>query len=326
MKLIEKMKNAILRTYKEIVPAFPRSVLMEPTNACNLRCIMCPAYGEKVQRKRDIGFMSRNLWVKAIDEIGSWDANVNLDLHGAGEPLLHPDFLEMLAYAKSKKDITVGFLSNATLLNREMASSIIDIGVDWICFSVDGAEKHIFEHYRKGADFDLVEENIRYLLSIRKVDNPVISFNMVRHQEADVMKFIDKWSGLVDVLNISIKRPHVINGKSKLKLLKPCGLLYQQLALSWTGKAGLCCEDFWLDHVTGQFPEESLHNIWHGHLLNNVRKKHETKRSDSVNLCRTCNATFLHLYKEWFVEKGKIKTLIREELPEINPEMAICSN
>ncbi|MBI5634036.1 MAG: radical SAM protein [Nitrospirae bacterium] len=326
MKFVKKIIRSFGRVEKRSVDQFPSNVLLEPTNACNLRCRMCPAYGEGVERKRDIGFINREVWTKALDEIGTWPSRVNLDLHGAGEPLLHPDFLDMLAHARSKKNITVGFLSNATLLNREMASAIMDIGLDWICFSVDGAEKHIFEHYRKGADFDLVEENIKYLLSIRKGSNPVISFNMVRHQELDVKMFIDKWSGLVDVLNISLKRLQGINGAGGLKLLTPCALIYQQLPIAWTGKAGLCCEDFWLDHVIGTFPEESLYEIWHGKLLNNIRKKHEKQQADDVKLCRTCNATFLHLHKEWFVEKGRINTLIREELPEMRPEIAVKAN
>ncbi|MEF9426654.1 MAG: radical SAM protein, partial [Candidatus Mariimomonas ferrooxydans] len=139
---------------------FPQSILLEPTNACNLRCRMCPIYGEGVKKSREVGFIKREVWTKALDEIGSWPVDVNLDIHGAGEPFLHPNFFDIISYAKSMNNIKVGFFCNATLLNQEKARAIIELGVDWVCFSIDGSEKEVFEHYRKGAVLEAVEENI----------------------------------------------------------------------------------------------------------------------------------------------------------------------
>jgi sulfatase maturation enzyme AslB (radical SAM superfamily) len=305
------------------VPKFPKSVLLEPTNACNLRCRMCPAYGEGVQKSRDIGFIKKDVWMSAIDEIGSWPSRVNLDIHGAGEPLLHPEFFDIVSYAKNKNNITLGFLCNATLLDQKKSKAVIELGVDWVCFSVDGAEKEIFEYYRKGAVLNTVEENIKYLLSLRKNEKPSIFFNMVNHEEADINKFIDKWSGLVDSLTISIKRPVLRDKNKRLKLLKPCFLLYHQLAIGWSGRTGLCCEDYWIEYVTGEFPTQSLYDIWHGKPFKKARRLHETGRYDELYLCRTCNTTIFHQYKERIVEKDAQKTIVRTELSDINPEFAI---
>ncbi len=322
MKVLTRLKKLISKEQKVFQPEFPQSILLEPTNACNLRCRMCSIYGEGVKKSREIGFMERATWVNAIDEIGSWPSHVNLDLHGAGEPLLHPHFFDMVSYAKSKKNITVGFLCNATLLDQEKAKAVIELGVDWICFSVDGAQKEIFEYYRKGAVLEVVEENIKFLLSLRRETKPHVSFNMVAHREADLNLFIDKWSGLIDSLSISIKRPVLREDNIRLTFKKPCPLLYHQLVIGWPGKAGLCCEDAWGDYITGDFPGTSLYEIWQGKPLQKARKLHETLRQDRLYLCGTCDTIVFHQFEERVIERDGRTTTIRKELPDLKPDMA----
>jgi hypothetical protein len=322
MKIMKRIFNAFKNVERRPACEFPRNILLEPTNACNLRCRMCPIYGEDVRRKREVGFIKREVWIKALDEIGSWPVRVNVDIHGAGEPLLHPDFFDIAGHAKNKANITLGFLCNGTLLDQRKARAVVDLGVDWVCFSVDGCEKEVFEYYRKGAVLDIVEDNINYLLAIRKNDRLGISLNMVGHKEADMDLFISKWAGLVDNISISIKRPVNRPEYGRLKLIKPCPLLYQQLVVGWSGKAGLCCEDYWIDYAAGDFPSESLYDIWHGKPLKSARKLHEDGRYERLNLCRVCDTTVFHRYEERVVEKNDRKTLVRKELADINAELA----
>jgi pyruvate-formate lyase-activating enzyme len=323
MKFLKRIIDVFQRAEQLPVPEFPSNILLEPTNACNLRCRMCPAYGEGVQKKRDIGFMQRDVWKRAIDEIGSWPSTVNLDIHGAGEPLLHPDFIDIVSYAKSKNNISLGFLCNGTLLDRKKSKSVIELGVDWVCFSVDGAEKEIFEYYRKGAVLQTVEENIEYLLSLKINEKPLVSLNMVNHPEADTQKYIDKWAGCADTITISRKRPICRDVNRHLKLLQPCSFLYRQLAIGWTGVTGLCCEDYWIEYATGEFPAQSLYDIWHGKVFGKARKLHETGRYNELYLCRTCDATIFHSYEERNFDKDGKRTFVREELTDINQTLAV---
>jgi hypothetical protein len=298
-----------------MVSEYPSSVLLEVTNACNLRCRMCFIWGEGVSRQRDVGFVGEAVWRPAIDEIATWPLTVALDLHGAGEPLLHPNFFSIAGYAKSKKNLSVGFLSNATLLNEEKARAVIDLDIDWVAFSVDGAQKEVFEYYRKGASFEQVEANIERLLSLRRGGKPSVSFNMVSHDEADQEIFINRWKGKVDMLTLSTKRPPNRECDTPIVLTAPCLLLSQQLVVGWNGVAGLCCEDFWGDYITGKFPDASLYEIWHGKALARARALHEKGDYRKIGLCRQCNAGELHGYEEWTVEENGVHTLVRKELP-----------
>jgi sulfatase maturation enzyme AslB (radical SAM superfamily) len=315
MKLAMKIKNVFSRNQRVTESDFPKSIILEPTNACNLRCRMCSVWGEGVKKSRDVGFIKRDAWTAILDEIGSWPAKVDLDIHGAGEPLLHPDFLDMLAYAKSKKNIHLGFLCNATLLDAKKAEAAAGL-VDWVGFSVDGAQKDIFEHYRKGAVLAEVEDNIERVISLKRDGKPGIFLNMVAHSEADTALFIERWKGKADTLQISLKRPVNRENNRKITLIKPCTLPFQQFIIGWSGHAVLCCEDCWGEYIIGKFPEDSLYNIWHGKKMNKARLLLKKGRQEEIPLCRCCDSGIFHDYRETSIEN----THVRIELPSIKPE------
>jgi len=317
MPIIENILKVFSKQKPLNVRPYPSLVLLEVTNACNLKCRMCFIYGEDVKKRRETGFMKKDVWQAAIDEMGSWGADLTLDLHGAGEPLLHPELFEIISLAKGKKNLSTGFLSNATLLTKEKAQAVIETGVDWIGFSVDGAQREVFEYYRKGALLAEVEENIEYLLSIRISQKPSVYINMVCHLEADIELFLNRWQGKVDTIMLSIKR---LNDKKKnrpVSLEKPCHLLYQQLIMGWDGTTALCCEDFCCDYRTGKFPELSLFDIWHGNLFNNARLLHEKGNARKIDLCRYCDSVVFHEYDEKTYEHNGKRTVVQTELPTI---------
>jgi radical SAM protein with 4Fe4S-binding SPASM domain len=88
-------------------------------------------------------------------------------LQGLGEPLLAPDLLEMVAYAK-KRGVRVGFNTNGTLLTRAVGERLVDLRLDWLHVSLDGARAATFEGIRDGASFERVRTNVRGLLEIRR--------------------------------------------------------------------------------------------------------------------------------------------------------------
>jgi len=317
MAFTKIISNLLLKSKSVEVPPYPSFILMEVTNACNLRCSMCLIYGEGVTRKREIGFIKKDIWQKAIDEMGSWSGQIMLDLHGAGEPLLHPELFDIISYAKTKGNLSVGFLSNATLLSREKAAAVMETGVDWIGFSVDGAQKDVFESYRKGAILEEVEDNINYLLSLRINNKPTVFLNMVCHAEADADLFVEHWKGKVDTLLLSIKRINDRKKNKPISFVKPCHLLSQQLIMGWDGTTVLCCEDFFCDYITGKFPEMSLSEIWQGRKFNKARLLHEKGNQRRIDLCCYCDSVAFHEFDEKTCEHNRQRTLIRKELPSI---------
>lgn len=131
----------------------PIIVQIEPTLHCNLKCEMC--INPIIKRvKRHMTFTE---FKKILDEMPFVS---KISLVGAGEPLLNPDIFNMVSYAKSK-GILIGFATNGMLLNDIMCRKIIGQPIDWVNISLDSADKEKYERIRKGADFQVVIDNIK---------------------------------------------------------------------------------------------------------------------------------------------------------------------
>jgi radical SAM protein with 4Fe4S-binding SPASM domain len=147
----------------DLVPPLPETLQVEVTSACNLRCAMCLVrYRPPVNKLA--GAMPLAVLRGLLDDLPGLR---QLTLQGLGEPLLAPDLLPMVRYAK-QRGIRVGFNSNATLLNRRRATELVDSGLDWLHVSIDGARAETFESIRDGASFDTVVSNIAGLAQAKR--------------------------------------------------------------------------------------------------------------------------------------------------------------
>jgi putative metalloenzyme radical SAM/SPASM domain maturase len=62
-----------------------------------------------------------------------------LVLNGIGEPLLHPEIVTMVEFARATMPASgwIGFQTNGMLLNRDNIESLLDAGLNRLCISVD---------------------------------------------------------------------------------------------------------------------------------------------------------------------------------------------
>ncbi len=134
-----------------------RKLYLEPTTRCNLACRTC----------------IRNVWSDAEDTM-DMDTFQHL-MQGVqdlprlervvftafGEPLSHPQILEMIA-AVRQRDIAVTIGSNGLLLDAAMSRQLVRLGVDRIVISVDGVRPETYADVR-GAVLSQVLGNIRAL-------------------------------------------------------------------------------------------------------------------------------------------------------------------
>jgi MoaA/NifB/PqqE/SkfB family radical SAM enzyme len=118
MAIKSKLKQAVPQPLKQLfhMLAEPKlkTVFIELTNACNLRCETCHS-------KHIEGYMSPPLFKKIIDELSEIKpAAVNL--HYGGESLLHPKFREFVSYARAKlPSVQLGWLSNGMKFDESVS-------------------------------------------------------------------------------------------------------------------------------------------------------------------------------------------------------------
>src|SRR4051812_45076387 len=157
--------------------ALPKFLQVEPVGQCNLRCQMCP-----IQFRRDgpphgpPAFMDFAKFTRLVDEFPDLK---ELQLQGLGEPMMHPRFFDMVAYA-SGKGVKVGTNSNMTLLNARRAEQCVTSGLAELHVSIDGATAATYEGIRVRAHFDRVLRNVEMLIEARRrLSSPTPTLRMV---------------------------------------------------------------------------------------------------------------------------------------------------
>ncbi len=131
-------------------------VYIEPTNACNLECRAC------IRRVWDepIGQMSRKTFGRIVEGLVSFSPKPVVFFGGFGEPLFHPDIVDMVARTKAL-GATVELVTNGTLLSPEMSRRLIEAGLDMLWVSVDGATPESYADIRLGAALPEVLSNLK---------------------------------------------------------------------------------------------------------------------------------------------------------------------
>ncbi len=85
---------------------FPLMVVISIIYPCNFGCPMCPYTDgnseiRQFYHEHDGDLMPVKLWEKMADECGPYGAWMRCT--GGGEPMLHPQMVEMIEYAKAQR-------------------------------------------------------------------------------------------------------------------------------------------------------------------------------------------------------------------------------
>ncbi len=290
--LSQKLVKRGLRQTKKA----PLELMIEPTNLCNLACLMCP----HKTMKREKGIMSNKLFQKIIDQAARLRVK-NIKLAGMGEPLLDKDIVKKIAYAK-KKNLTVKMFTNAMPLNKKISKQLIESGIDEVIVSIDGGSRKTLERIRKGASFSKLQTNLenfnlerqKALKRSKKIPELIIN---VTHQKGNKQerKLIQKtWGKFTD----KIRFFPIHNWGSQEVTPRPsfpCHLLFFQMAICWDGRVTLCCIDYECQYPQGNLNNTSLEKIWQSKKVWEIRQLHLRGKSDTIPPCRSCS-----MQPNWF--------------------------
>lgn len=121
-------------------------VVWNVTRACNLKCVHC--YARAVDRTYEKE-LNHEQGLSLIDDMAAF--GVPVVLFSGGEPLMRPDLVELANYAVSKGMRAV-ISTNGTLINKDKARELKEVGLSYVGVSLDGMEE-INDRFRgrKGA-------------------------------------------------------------------------------------------------------------------------------------------------------------------------------
>jgi MoaA/NifB/PqqE/SkfB family radical SAM enzyme len=151
--------NPLITRFPKLA-CYPYKIEIEITNKCNKRCIICEhTYWQ--EPPLDLSFEQFKYIIDQFPHL-KW-----INMTGEGSGFLNKDFLKMIEYARSR-DISVNFADEFDFLDENIAKKLVELGVNSIWVSMDGATKETYEKIKVGCNFDRAIKNIKNLIRIKK--------------------------------------------------------------------------------------------------------------------------------------------------------------
>jgi len=327
----EKIKDSRLfrkkRLQSRIPLEFPMVLNVELTNRCTEKCIWCP----RDSMDRTQGFMDMLLFRKIIEEASHYPKLRKLFVHWMGEPLLHPNFLEFMEYASSKKIAEMILIAtNGVLLTEEIMKGLIETQVDELYISIDAASPGMYERLKHTKHFENIKHNIEQAMAIKKQMKAKLPFVRVKFLETDlnaeeidvfkqqwgknadsvvIEKDLSIWDGKSQKVNTNIKgMKSYLKNYGDLKNRYPCDRLWYLLAIQWNGKVSPCVCDWNGENDVGDVNDQTLAEIWHSDALRNYRYQHVNQAYHELSLCGICDRWGTRNMGDWLL-KNKERAL-----------------
>ncbi|MDR2350014.1 MAG: radical SAM protein [Deltaproteobacteria bacterium] len=285
---------------------FPLHLDLDPTNRCNLGCVMCPrtaflASEDDRWAPNGFGDMDFRLFERLVGE-GAENGLRSVKLNFLGEPLLYPKLPEMIKFARDR-GLWVMLNTNAVLLTRGMSEKLLASGLTDAFFSFDSPYEREYERVRVGAEYGKTLENIRVFaelknaMGLRHVQTRagMILSEDPRGREKTKADFISLFRGL-GVAEIGFGLP-TVPGKD-YSPLNPKGFfrcpdLFRRVFVFHDGVAGPCCGDWVRSLIVGDANRSTLKEIWRSGVYGELRESHLAGDYGKVPTCRACSVPYL---------------------------------
>ena len=276
---------------------FPMMCVISFVYICNAQCPGCPYTNSEIRADyKDTPLMSEDTFKKIADQCGEYNAWVRIS--GGGEPMLHPQAVELIEYAK-KAGAKVGLITNGSRFTEESSRRLLEAGVDMIEFSVDAADPETYQKVRKGLDWETLLKNIRRMVSLRNAmkSSTKIIASGVNQEGVDIEEVAKFWEPVVDNFQ---KRKYLtwgINDPSKSadetpylppEERIPCPFIFERLNIDSRGKVMICGFDIAAKTDMGNIHEKSINEIWHGAGFEYYRQMHLARKGHEIELCSNC--------------------------------------
>ena len=234
------------------------------TELCNRACVFCPRVDPDVYPNQNLN-MSLDLVRKIAAELKGLEYQGVVVLSGFGEPLLHPEIIE-LARCLSSSGARLEIVTNGDSLSPSLVRALVEkAGVNYFVVSLyDSAAqviktKAIFDAAGVGED--------KYVLRDR----------WWSEDKAFGLKLTNR-AGVID----AGPQPPVLPNKS-------CYYPAYSMMIDWNGDVLLCLQDWNKTVKFGNVEHQSMFEIWVGAAMARRRVKLITDGRGKLSPCKGCN-------------------------------------
>jgi len=310
-----KVHGALARSYlayafKRTKPPLPCLFNIDPSGACNLRCVFCPQ--SDPPGTMTFGLMEYELFEHIVAEIERSTICAGLSLFLAGEPLLNKNLPRMIALARERLQTPPLIATNGTLLTREVARSLIEAGAGdfLIDFCADAAH---YESMCPPAKWEQVRANIQALGETMRESGAAGTIHLKnldwrettdeeRRRSLDALQglfgtappygYMDyklhNWSGDFSA-KAEQRYGYRESAEGKKRRYSPCTHLWFMMNIHHDGKVSLCCRDTMQGAVVGDITKNTLLEIWNGPKMIAMRELMIDGSYRRIPICALCD-------------------------------------
>ena len=329
-KLKNYNKDYLFKEIDDLRSMKPIIYNIETTNACNMRCTMCPRTTMMTRTICNIGMNTfkriinqiepfslplRRKWEKFVEDnynISKDNMSENhyflyiipkvLVLHGYGDPLLDKNMLERIKLLKEKQ-IPSYFSCNPANINIDKTIAMFEAGLDYIKYSMESVDDIKHKMIRGNAsDFTKSYEKIVRLLDLKKKNHykttiviTMLNLNTI-DQLSDFEKLKDSFKGLDVYIYLKSQDQNWYQSKNQITKsihwLEFCQFPWSSMTIKSNGEAVECVEDYNNEIILGNTNIESLYDIWNGEKYKKFRRNHFNLTS-GIKCTERCDMTLI---------------------------------
>jgi MoaA/NifB/PqqE/SkfB family radical SAM enzyme len=296
----------------------PVLLTIEPTLQCNANCIMCNRNAVRRKEVQNKGFLSWSTLIALRPFIQKAETVL---FSGFGEPLLHPEYIEMIRYIKNLGP-EIYFYTNGACLNQAIIEGLIASGVDFFYISFGGATPETYRKIR-GVEMEPIIENLHTLKQLRGTygtKKPLVYFNIVAMNS--ILPELDDIIRIASDLNVSgISMPNLVVQRHDLTAESPwldvahskkilmaatetarkwgiefhppelnhqelkCYQFFNSMTVSWDGLVLSCPLE---RYILGSIKEQSPGTIWNSPAVKQIRRQIFASGHGLKKVCPNC--------------------------------------
>lgn len=291
----------------------PRYLDVELTNLCNFRCRFCPTGTRSLNRAK--GFMSEAVADALVENVEKYHIS-GVRFIRWGEPTLHPEYIPILKRIK-EAGAKIHINTNGFLLDEAQIRELLDIPLDSIKFSFQGADEGTYQEMRQGGDYQRLLGTVRQMWSLRqKKACPPHTYiqisttltgetaEQIEHFKHDVEDFCDYYNvGYTKLNHLNVDQMNVSEEeKRKIKELQQreaihhtyrsvCSEAFDKLSVNWNGDVTLCCSDYDNFMLVGNLLDMDIKQIFLSRAADAYRQMIVSGEYGRIKCCSTCYET-----------------------------------
>jgi len=272
----------------------PTVIIIEPTNVCNLKCSCCP-HGNILQTERTHGFMSRETFLKALDNIDVPVKEISLYLHG--EPFLNKELDFFVSQIDKLKNVLTTIYSNGYNIDTELLKKVLKYKKVRFSFSMDIFNKENYEQLRKPANYGKALESLSAIDEIFAENKRRYELTMIADENIDEQHLSNQLFAQYRQLkkvSFGTKFPwpeHFYTGNLEEHVAKERNICMQitgGVSVFWTGEVSICSFDFSGKLIIGNLTNTVLSKIYNSTQAREIRKKHFLRQWEKIPVCKNC--------------------------------------